>query len=237
MSADPARPFSFTQIPKFDPRQIPVVGVDSHLPAVPTSALHAQALRQRFVQSPVWEPEAREEPRFTDRAPAPAAVLVALVMREVPTLILTQRTTGLSTHSGQIAFAGGKVDAEDAGNAAAALREAHEEIGLDAAFCEVLGELPQYITGTAFHITPVVALVQPGFALVPNADEVADVFEVPLPFLMNPANHRRHEIEWAGVRRQWWSMPYQDAQAGRERFIWGATAGMLRNLYRFLSVP
>jgi 8-oxo-dGTP pyrophosphatase MutT (NUDIX family) len=235
MSANAARPFSFTQIPQFDPRQIPVVGVDAHLPPVPAHTLQAAALRQRFARPPAWEPEAREEPRFSDRSPAPAAVLVALVMHPEPTLILTERTSGLSTHSGQIAFAGGKVDAQDASAAAAALREAHEEVGLDAAHCEVLGELPQYITGTAFHITPVVALVRPGFSLTPNPSEVADVFEVPLAFLMNPANHRRHAIEWAGAQRQWWSMPYDDAQAQRERFIWGATAGMLRNLYRFLS--
>ncbi len=229
--------FSFTQIPNFDPRQVPVAGVDAHLPAVPAAAMQAQALRQRFAQAPVWQPEAREGPRFTDRAPAPAAVLVALVMHpRAPSLLLTERTTGLSTHAGQIAFAGGKVDAQDASAAAAALREAQEEVGLPPSHCEVLGELPQYITGTAFHITPVVALVQPGFVLQPNPSEVADVFEVPLAFLMNPANHRRHEVQWAGAQRHWWSMPYTDAQqGGTERFIWGATAGMLRNLYRFLS--
>ena len=93
--------------------------------------------------------------------------------------------------------------------------------------------MPTYVTGTAFVITPVVALVNPGFVLVPNAHEVADAFEVPLSFLMNPANHRRHQIEFDDVRREWFSMPFPDP--ARERFIWGATAGMLRNLYRFLS--
>jgi 8-oxo-dGTP pyrophosphatase MutT (NUDIX family) len=223
----------FSKIPNFDPRQVPVVGVDAHLSAVPGAHLSAQALRQRFAHPPVWEPETREEPRFSDREAAAAAVLVAVVAHERPTVLLTQRTAHLRTHSGQIAFAGGKVDAEDASVDSAALREAYEEVGLEPARCEIIGHMPQYVTGTAFHITPVVALVRPGFVLQPNPHEVDDVFEVPLEFLMNPAHHRRHEIHWAGAQRQWWSMPYDDA--GRERFIWGATAAMLRNLYRFLS--
>jgi 8-oxo-dGTP pyrophosphatase MutT (NUDIX family) len=113
------------------------------------------------------------------------------------------------------------------------LREAHEEVGLDPGHVEVLGNLSEYITGTAFIVTPVVALIQPDHVIKPNPDEVAEVFEVPLSFLMNPAHHRRHAFEAQGVRREWFSMPYQDLQ--HERFIWGATAGMLRNLYRFLS--
>ena len=106
---------------------------------------------------------------------------------------------------------------------------------------EVLGTLPVYVTGTAYSITPVVALVTPGFVLQPNPGEVADVFEVPLAYLMNPANHRRHAVEFDGVTREWLSMPYLDEviQHGdgqpTDRFIWGATAGMLRNLYRFLN--
>jgi hypothetical protein len=99
---------------------------------------------------------------------------------------------------------------------------------------QVLGNLPTYVTGTSFIITPVVALVQPDFTMTPNTMEVADVFEVPLVFLMNPANHRRHAFEWGGARREWFSMPYMDDQI-TERFIWGATAGMLRNFYRFLA--
>jgi hypothetical protein len=96
----------------------------------------------------------------------------------------------------------------------------------------VLGSLPIYTTGSAYIVTPVVALVQADYAMTLNPHEVADAFEVPLDFLMDPANHRRHAVEWAGSRREWFSMPYHDAAA--ERFIWGATAGMLRNLYRFL---
>ena len=182
---------------------------------------------------PVWTPELVRERRFTDRAPAPAAVLIPLVVRERLGLLLTQRTAHLSTHSGQIAFPGGKVDAEDRDATAAALREAQEEIGLEPAHVEVLGRLPEYVTGTQFHITPVVALVQPGFTLLPNPGEVDDVFEVPLDFLMDPVNHRRHGFEWNGEMREWYSMPYQEGAT--ERFIWGATAGMLRNLYRFLT--
>ena len=227
----------FSKIPNFDARAVPIVGYDSHLKPIPMQALQAQALRARFVSPPVWEPEVREEPSFSDRAPAQAAVLVALVMHsDEPTLLLTQRTAHLSTHSGQIAFAGGKVDDTDADASAAALREAYEEVALHAKYCEVIGTLPSYITGTAFHITPVVALVQPGFSLQANPDEVADVFEIPLSFLMNPAHHARHQISWNGATREWFSMHWQgQANAAEDRFVWGATAGILRNLYRFLS--
>ena len=224
---------SLSKLPHFDPRQVPVEGVDSHLPAVTRTMLQPAALRQRFLAPPVWEPELKAETRFTDHALMPASGLVPIVMREQPTILLTERTTHLSTHSGQIAFPGGKVDEEDADALATALREAREEIGLDPAFVQVLGVLPHYMTGSAFVITPVVALLEPGFVLTPNAHEVADVFEVPLEFLMNPAHHHRHAFEWQGVRREWFSMPYQDDRT--QRFIWGATAGMLRNFYRFLS--
>jgi 8-oxo-dGTP pyrophosphatase MutT (NUDIX family) len=115
------------------------------------------------------------------------------------------------------------------------LREAREELGLASEYVQILGSLPRYMTGTAFHIIPVVATVRPGFTLQANPAEVADVFEVPLSFLMNPANHARHEFEFQGHHRQWFSMPWQDDRAEKQRFIWGATAGMLRNLYRFLA--
>lgn len=230
-SSDHITPLS--KLPHFDPRTVPVAGVDPHLPPVPAERLQAQALRRRFAAPPAWQPEVRAEPRFTRRSPAPAAVLVPLVARPEPTLLLTQRTSHLADHSGQIAFPGGKVDRTDADAVAAALREAEEEVGLMRDFVQVLGTLPIYTTGSAFVITPVVALVQPGFTLTPNEGEVADVFEVPLAFVLDPANHRRHTFEAEGLRREWFSMPYQDA--GVERFIWGATAGMLRNFYRFLA--
>ncbi len=224
---------SLSSLPNFDPRRVPVLGVDSHLPVVPRASLQPVALRRRFASPPLWEPELLAETKFVDRAPTHASVLLPIVMREQPTVLLTERTLHLSTHSGQIAFPGGKAEADDADASATALRETQEEIGLDPALVQVLGLLPQYATGSAFIITPVVGLVEPGFTLAPNAYEVADVFEVPLEFLMNPGHHRRHVFEWEGVRREWFSMPYQDRMT--QRFIWGATAGMLRNFYRMLS--
>ncbi len=155
----------------------------------------------------------------------PAAVLIAAVPRQEITLLFTQRTEHLPAHPGQIAFPGGKVEASDADALAAALREAHEEIGLDPALVEPLGLLDNYRTGTGFRITPVVALVDPGFALELNRDEVADAFEVPLRFLMDRGNHQVHVRTIAGRERRFYAMPYE------ERFIWGATAGILRNMH------
>lgn len=217
-----------------DPRQVPPLPppADDVLRPVHAQRLTPAGLRQRFASPPEWVPELLREKPFAERAPAHAAVLIPLVMRERPTLLLTQRTMHLSTHSGQIAFPGGRLDDTDADATAAALRETFEEIGLRSEQVEVLGSMPVYVTGTAFIVTPVVGLVQPGFVLQPNPHEVDDVFEVPLDFLMDPANHRRHAWEWEGVAREWYSMPYQDGS--RERFIWGATAGMLRNFYRLL---
>ena len=228
-------------LPKFDPRSIAVQGVDAHLEGVAQDRLTPSALRRRFAMPPVWTPEHSVEKKFEDRKPAAAAVLIPLVMRTELMLLLTQRTTNLSTHAGQIALPGGRTDDTDVDAADTALREASEEIGLPRSHAEVLGTLPLYVTGTAYIITPVVALIEPGFELKPNPHEVADVFEVPLAYLMNPANHRRHSVELDGLTREWLSMPYLDNSAQQadgvstERFIWGATAGMLRNLYRFLS--
>ena len=235
MSATP-----LSRLPQFDPRRVPVSGVDAHLPPVDAKAMTPAALAQRFQTPRPWQPEVVREIRFSDRAPAQAAVLIPIVMHgtdaDSMTVLLTERTAHLSTRSGQIAFPGGRVDECDVDAPAAAMREAFEEVGLEYRFVQVLGTLPVYVPGAAFQVTPVVALVQPGFSLQPNAFEVADVFEVPLAFLMNPANHRRHAFDWEGVRREWFSMPYHEKGDGqvRERFIWGATAGMLRNFYRFL---
>jgi 8-oxo-dGTP pyrophosphatase MutT (NUDIX family) len=222
-----------SKLPNFDPRAVPVAGIDSHLPAVSRDALAPQAMRERFLHPPSWEPEVWAERKFVDRQPARASVLVPIVMRERPTIILTERTTHLSTHSGQVAFPGGRRDDTDADDAHTALREAHEEIGLDDGMVEVIGQLPTYTTGTQFIITPVVGLVSPAHQLRLNAFEVADAFEVPLDFLMNPSHHHRHVLEWSGERREWFSIPYMDGTT--ERFVWGATAAMLRNFYRFLS--
>lgn len=229
--------------PSIDPRAAPIHRVDHDLPAVPLAQLQPHALRQRFSQERGWTPEVVREPQFSSRAPAEAAVLVPIVMRDEdgPTVLLTQRTAHLSTHSGQIAFPGGKVDAEDADVQATALREAHEEVGLHPRHVQVIGQLPQYITGSAFWVTPVIGLVSPDLELQANPDEVDAVFEVPLAFLMDPSNHRQHRMQWQGAERQWFSMPYLEnirtdsgEQAQVERYIWGATAAMLRNLYRFL---
>jgi 8-oxo-dGTP pyrophosphatase MutT (NUDIX family) len=225
---------STVSLASFDPRSVPVVGIDADLPAVPASHLSEAALRARFANPPRWTPEFRREPTIGARTPAQAAVLVPIVQRAEPTVLLTQRAARMSTHSGQVAFPGGRVDLEDANVCAAALREAWEEVGLSAAFIEVLGTLPSYTTVTSFIVTPVVALVRPGFDLRLSEFEVADAFEVPLSHLMDPANHRRHQMVGDGAQaRQWLSMPYQDGL--HERFVWGATAGMLRNFYRFLS--
>lgn len=220
-------------VPAFDPRQVPVTGIDTHLPTVSPAALTVSAIRARVGRSTPWTPEFAKEVRFSDRPPTQAAVLVPLVAQaEGLTVLLTQRTAHLNSHSGQIAFPGGKVDPQDRDAAHTALREAQEEVGLNPAHAEVLGTLPEYATGSGFIVTPVLALVAPQASWEPNPDEVADVFEVPLAFLMNPAHHRHHVVEWAGQKRHWMSMPY--VQQGRERFIWGATAAMLRNLYGYL---
>jgi 8-oxo-dGTP pyrophosphatase MutT (NUDIX family) len=230
-SSRPVAPLS--SLLGFDPHTVPVIGVDAHLPAVADTVLALPALRERFLRPPLWEPELLAESPFTDRAPTPASVLVPIVCRDEPMVLLTQRTVHLSNHSGQIAFPGGKQDPGDRDLTMTALREAQEEIGLAPDFVDVLGTLPIYRTGSAFIVTPVVALLRSGFSVARNADEVDEIFEVPLSFLMNPANHRRHAVDWQGQRREWLSMPYHDGIA--ERFIWGATAGMLRNFYRFLS--
>jgi 8-oxo-dGTP pyrophosphatase MutT (NUDIX family) len=216
-----------------------VLATDHDLPTVPAERLLASALRARFAAPPPWTPEVVREPRFTERPPAEAAVLVPLVQRpQGSAVLLTERTAHLPTHAGQIAFPGGKRDAHDASLSAAALREAQEEVGLHPRHIEVIGQLPVYTTGSGFRVTPVVALVHPPFDLSPNPGEVEAVFEVPLHFLMDPANHRRHAFDWQGRARQWFSMPYlenlPESDEPVERFIWGATAGMLRNLYRFL---
>lgn len=217
----------------FDPRQVPIVRQNSQLSPVPPTAFGAEALRARFADPPTWKPELQREKSFGSRKPADAAVLMAIVQHPEPTLLLTQRARHLSTHSGQIALPGGKVDATDASHVAAALRETHEEVGIAPERVDVLGCLPVYVTGTAFSVTPVVGLLPIDVQWVPNTSEVDDVFEVPLAFLLDPANHRLHRMVFEGVEREWYSMPYADGHT--ERFIWGATAGMLRNLYAFLK--
>jgi 8-oxo-dGTP pyrophosphatase MutT (NUDIX family) len=159
------------------------------------------------------------------KAIRPAAVLVPVVDHPEPSVLLTMRTSDLPSHGGQIAFPGGKIDSGDATPLAAALREAQEEIGLDEALIEPIGYLDLYLTFTGFRILPVVARVIPNYELRINASEVADAFEVPLAFVMDKANHARKSRDWKGVTRHYYEMPFG------ERYIWGVTAGILRNLY------
>ncbi|MCH8183016.1 MAG: CoA pyrophosphatase [Proteobacteria bacterium] len=159
-----------------------------------------------------------------------AAVLVPLVMRhDGVTMLLTKRTDHLRDHAGQVSFPGGRVEAHDEGAVATALRETEEEIGIGASHIEVVGELDLYETRTGFRITPVVGLVEPGFTLTLDEFEVAEVFEVPLSFVLDPANLQKRSLVWRGAERHFYMLPY----GGRE--IWGATAGMIVNLYNRLS--
>lgn len=157
-------------------------------------------------------------------ATRPAAVLIPVVDRPEPTVLLTQRTE-LPSHPGQIAFPGGKIDPHDVTPADAALREAHEEIGLPRTLIEPIGYLDLYLTFSGYRILPTVARVRPGYSLVLCEAEVADAFEVPLAFLMDAQNHALHSRDWKGVTRRYYAMPFG------ERYIWGVTAGILRNLY------
>ncbi|MCA3559867.1 MAG: CoA pyrophosphatase [Aestuariivirga sp.] len=161
--------------------------------------------------------------------PKPAAVLVPLVQREDGlNLLLTERQPHLRRHAGQIAFPGGRIDEKDANAVAAALRETEEETGIAPSFVEPIGFLDAYLTSTNYRVVPVVAVLHPGFTVAPQEAEVKDVFEVPLAFLMDPAHHVLHSRDWQGQTRYYYAMPWQ------ERYIWGATAGMIRNLYRLM---
>ena len=231
---------SMPRPPILDPQAVPVTGTDGDLPPVPADRLTPQALRERFAAPPAWAVEfPGDGGLMTSRAPAGAAVLIPLVMRaDGLYLLLTRRADHLRDHAGQISFPGGRVEPNDGSAEATALRETTEEIGLAASHIDILGRLPVYTTVTAFQVTPVVALVRPGFTLTLDAFEVAEAFEVPLQFLMTPAQHRRHRFDYQGSARQFLSMPWAHADAqgvSREYFIWGATAAMLRNFYRFLA--
>ena len=232
------------QVNALDPRQIPVwheaTSQVQQQQALALDRLSLSAVRQRFANPLPWQPEQRSELLPWQQPPRDAAVLLGLQpLQQAPDqlrVLLTQRTEHLKSHAGQIAFPGGKIDPDDADAVAAALREAEEEVGLPVEGVQVLGKLPSYMTGTGYRVTPVVGILSPDVNLLPNPNEVAEVFTVPLPFLMDPRHHRKHQWQPApDHRREWFSMPYQEADTGIERYIWGVTAGILRDFYRFLA--
>lgn len=189
-------------------------------------------LRRHFatVQMPAQSVYGDEGVRPDAEALKPAAVLIPIIDRDTGlTMLFTRRASHLKDHSGQVSFPGGRVAAGDATPEATALREAEEEIGLAPARVELLGRLPEYHTRTGFRITPVVGAIAPPLELRADANEVEEIFEVPLAFLLDTANHQRHSREWQGELRWFFAMPYQ------EHYIWGATAGMLVNLQRHLA--
>jgi 8-oxo-dGTP pyrophosphatase MutT (NUDIX family) len=166
---------------------------------------------------------------YPDRPLVPAAVLIGLVTHaEGLSVLLTQRTPHLADHAGQIAFPGGRIEQQDPDERAAALREAREEVGLDPAGVRLIGRLDTYVTRTGFRVEPIVGLIAPPLALNPDPHEVADIFEVPLDFVIDPANRRRDSRIFQGTERFFWAIAWQD------RYIWGATAGMLVNLAEVL---
>lgn len=170
-------------------------------------------------------PDLRPKPPLT-----PAAVLVPLVLRpDGMTVLLTKRTAHLAAHAGQVSFPGGRLEPGDVDAAAAALRETEEETGLRRDSIELIGRLDTYVVRTGFEVTPLVGFVTPPFTVTPDEFEVAEIFEVPLSFILDPKNHQRQSrIDFGGVKREFWVFPYRDY------FIWGATAGMLINLYEVL---
>ena len=170
----------------------------------------------------------RQQVELSD-ALRPAAVLLLVVNHYEPTVVFTQRTAHLADHAGQISFPGGRCDDDDRTPEGTALREAREEIGIDGERIELLGRLPEYRTSTGFAVTPVVGWAEPPVAFRPDPHEVAEVFEVPLAFLLDPRNHRYESAFYKGRMRKYWAMPYG------QRFIWGATAGMLVTFQRILS--
>lgn len=204
-----------------------------------TANVHASAapphsvawLRARFDATRPFDPVTIGDGHRLRAADAlrPASVLIPVIDRgAVLTVLFTRRTAHLSDHAGQISFPGGRAEPEDPSTHHTALREAEEEIGLAPRHVDILGSLSEYTTVTGYRVTPVVGLLTPPFDLTPDAFEVDEIFEVPLPVLLDERNHLRHTIVHQGVSRQYFALPYE------RYYIWGATAGMLMNFHRFL---
>jgi 8-oxo-dGTP pyrophosphatase MutT (NUDIX family) len=204
--------------------------VTDRVRALPSRAQIAQRLTEHPPLDQLLTADDLEKQQ-ANRSPdnRPAAVLLLIVEHAEPTVVFTQRTAHLADHAGQISFPGGRCDAGDGTPEGTALREAREEIGIDTAAIELLGRLPEYRTSTGFTVTPVVGSVAPPLVYRPDPQEVAEVFEVPLAFLLDPGNHRHESAFYRGRTRKYWAMPYG------ERFIWGATAGMLVTFQRIVA--
>lgn len=225
----------------FNPRIVPIMERCEGQPPVPVHRFNAEALKHHFESAPQWSPEITDENRYVmasniiaqreaEGRMTKAAVLLPLVMQPSGlNVLLTERSAHLHDHAGQISFPGGRMDPEDESIIFTALRESEEEIGLSSQAIDVIGTMPEYLTVSGYRVTPVVALIQPPKAYHPDPFEVADIFEVPLQFLMNPANHEIRVWHSDEGSRRFYAMPFAD------RFIWGATAGMLRNLYHLLK--
>jgi 8-oxo-dGTP pyrophosphatase MutT (NUDIX family) len=226
----------------FDAQSVPVESVCINQQKVSVRLLDPHQLKERLLSPPAWQTEITDENRHVIAADiiakrqaagkvTRAAVLIPLLLQPNGlSVLLTQRTTHLRDHGGQISFPGGRMDPEDAGPNETALRESEEEIGLERERVEIIGQLPEYLTVSGYSVTPIIGLVKPQAEYVLDEFEVADIFEVPLSFLMDPANHQVRVWQSEQGSRRFYSMPYEG------RFIWGATAGMLRNLYHLLKV-
>ncbi len=226
----------------FDAQAVPIESVCIGQQKVLDRLLDPHQLKERLLSPPAWQTEITDENRHVMAADiiakrqaagkvTRAAVLIPLLLQPNGlSVLLTQRTTHLRDHGGQISFPGGRMDPEDAGPNETALRESEEEIGLERERVEIIGQLPEYLTVSGYSVTPIIGLVKPQAEYVLDEFEVADIFEVPLSFLMDPANHQVRVWQSEQGSRRFYSMPYEG------RFIWGATAGMLRNLYHLLKV-
>ncbi len=248
MSQNPSSPSFRLRSPGvkllFDPQTQPVVASPAVLQPLPDSALEADFIAKAFDRRIEWQVEPVFAKDFLvhrdpdtglllpdHSAMIPAAVLFPLIQRESGLHVLfTRRADHLTSHAGQICFPGGRIELHDADVKAAALRETHEEVGIGAEHIQLIGTQPGFITSTGYTMQPVIGLVKPGFVIRPDHSEVAEVFEVPLSYLMDPRQHQLHQATLPdGRQRLYFSMPWNDY------FIWGATAALVRNFYHYLS--